>query len=268
MDRVAMLPLVLVALGLPAGAQQTTSHTGSATGSIAPMHSGAYHSNAGHFNTGQFNPFRPNAYGANSGAAAPPPSWELPRVTTPHWEIPSYIPVQPNPVRGNPASHGHGARGVGYVGLPYYADPFAFVDADTGDDIMQQPQAVQQARPEYAPQQGYTPQDYAPQGYAPEESPAARRPYNPGAYAAPATPTAAEQNAAADDGLDHPEVTLVFKDGREPLKVRSYVLTGSSVFVAEHGHERKIPLSELDLPATFEQNREAGVDFVLPGSGR
>ena len=52
------------------------------------------------------------------------------------------------------------------------------------------------------------------------------------------------------------------------MKVQSYVLTGSSVFVAEHGKERVIPVSELDLPATVAQNREAGVDFQLPGAGR
>ena len=254
MDRVAMLPLLLAALGLPAAGQQTMgqqttgqtgSHTGT-TGSVAPMRGGNPH-----FNAGQFNPFRPNAYGANSGAAPPPPSWELPRVSTPHWEIPSYIPVQPNPVQGNPIHHGHGARGVGYVGVPYYVDPFAFADTDMYDNTAQQQQPVQPARPEYAPQQNY----------GPEESPA-RPPYNPEPYAAP-TPQGTE-NGAADDGLDHPEVTLVFNDGRPLMKVHSYVLTASSVFVAEHGHQRVIPVTELDLPATVKQNREAGVEFALP----
>ena len=257
MAEVAGLPLLfatLALLALPAAAQQTTSHPASATGSIAPMHSGSYHSNAGHVSSGQFNPVHPNASG---NSAAPPPSWELPRVSTPHWEISPNFPVQPNPVQGNPISHSHGARGVGFVGAPYYADPFAFADAGMNDDPAQQQPAVSQPRPEYAPQQ---------QNYAPEEFPAARPPYNPQAYAAPEPEPAG--NGAADDGLDHPEVTLVFNDGRPPLKVHSYVLTGSSVFVAEHGHQRVIPVTELDLPATLKQNREAGVDFVLPGGGK
>ena len=63
-------------------------------------------------------------------------------------------------------------------------------------------------------------------------------------------------------------MTLVFNDGRPPEQVHSYVLTGSSVFVAEHGHQRVIPIAELDLPATIAQNREAGVDFTLPGGSR
>lgn len=79
---------------------------------------------------------------------------------------------------------------------------------------------------------------------------------------------AAQNNAAQNDGLDHPSITLVFSNGRPPEKVSSYVLTGSSIFVAEPGHQRKIPIADLDLPATIEQNREAGVDFQLPVGSR
>jgi hypothetical protein len=256
MGRIAILPLLAAVplLVLPAGAQQTMGQTGA-----TQMHSGTGRPNSGQFNAGRFNPFRPNAYGSNSGVAPPPPSWELPRVSPPHWEIPSYIPVQPNPVQGNPVSHRHGARSVGLVGVPYYVDPFAFADTSMYDDTAQQQQPAQQPRPEYAPQQNSSQQNYGP-----EEYPAARPPYNPEAYGAAAPPNTGAGNGAADDGLDHPEVTLVFNNGRPPLKVHSYVLTGTSVFVAEHGHERVIPVSELDLPATVEQNREAGVEFVLP----
>jgi hypothetical protein len=63
-------------------------------------------------------------------------------------------------------------------------------------------------------------------------------------------------------------VTLVFNDGRPPLQVHDYALTGSSVFVAENGQQRVIPITDLDLPATIAQNRQAGVDFELPGGSR
>ncbi|HEX4277597.1 MAG TPA: hypothetical protein VHZ74_19700 [Bryobacteraceae bacterium] len=63
-------------------------------------------------------------------------------------------------------------------------------------------------------------------------------------------------------------MTLVFNDGRPPEKVNDYVLTGLSVFVAENGHQRVIPVADLNLPATIQQNREAGVDFELPGAAR
>jgi hypothetical protein len=210
---------------------------------------------------------RSNSFGASS---APPPSWELPRYVTPHWEIGPNVQVQPNPVQGNHVPRDRGNFGVGYVGFPYYVDPMAFVDANTVDDTAQQAQPNAPAGPDYGPQAPYAGGPYD-QGYAP----APRAPYNPDGYPPPqnsaATQSTAAQNAAnqsaaaQDDGLDHPPVTLVFNDGRPPLQVNNYVLTGSSVFVAEHGRQRVIPVADLDLPATIAQNREAGVDFALPG---
>jgi hypothetical protein len=227
---------------------------GSPVGS--PIHSGA------HLGT-----VRPNSFGTSS---APPPSWELPRTVTPHWEIGPNVPVQPNPVQGNRVRHNRGAFGVGYVGLPYYVDPFAFGNAwdwNNDSDTAQQAQPAAQAGSDYGPQAPY-PQGPYDESYAPPSRP----PYNPGAYPqqnSPASQSAAAQNVAPpDDGLDHPPVTLVFNDGRPPLQVNNYVLTGSSVFVAEHGHQRVIPVADLDLPATIAQNREAGVDFALPGGSR
>jgi hypothetical protein len=209
---------------------------------------------------------RANSFGASS---APPPSWELPKNVTPHWEIGPNVQIQPNPVQGNRIPHQRRGFGVGYVGLPYYADPLAFVDGDNGDDTGDN--TVQQAQPN-AP----GPQDYAPQAPYAEGPPedgygAPRAPYAPQGY--PPPPQSGNQNsaqsaAAQSDGLDHPAVTLIFNDGRQPVKVHSYVLTGSSVFVAENGHQRVIPIADLDLPATIAQNHEAGVDFELPGGSR
>jgi hypothetical protein len=203
-----------------------------------------------------------NSFGASS---APPPSWELPKYVTPHWEIGPNVQVQPNPVQGNHVRRDRGAFGVGFVGgLPYYVDPMAFVDA-SDDDTAQQAQPAGPARPDYGPQAPYPQAPYGEgpydQGYGAPQRP----PYSPEGYPAPQ-----QQNTAAaqSDGLDHPAVTLVFNDGRPSEQVHSYVLTGSSVFIAEHGHQRVIPIAELDLPATIAQNREAGVDFTLPGGSR
>ena len=199
-----------------------------------------------------------NSFGASS---APPPSWELPKIVTPHWEIGPNVQVQPNPVQGN---HVHGNRSVGFVGLPYYVDPMAFVDA-SDDDTAQQAQPAGPARPDYGPQAPYPQAPYGEGPYDQGYGAPPRPPYSPEGYPAPQ-----QQNTAAaqSDGLDHPAVTLVFNDGRPPEQVHSYVLTGSSVFIAEHGHQRVIPIAELDLPATIAQNREAGVDFTLPGGSR
>jgi hypothetical protein len=188
------------------------------------------------------------------------------------------VQVQPNQVQGNHVHRNRGAFGVGFVGLPYYADPFSFGNAwDWNNDG----DTAQQTKPGAPPPADYGPQapsggpqpPYGDAAYDQGYGPSPRPPYNPGAYPPPqqnsaAQNPAAQNTAAPDDGLDHPPVTLVFNDGRPPEQVNSYVLTGSSVFVAEHGHQRVIPVADLDLPATIAQNREAGVDFALPGGSR
>lgn len=60
--------------------------------------------------------------------------------------------------------------------------------------------------------------------------------------------------------------TLIFKDGRAPEHVRNYMLSRSTVFVMDRPR-REIPVTELDLAATEKANRDAGVDFRLPGAG-
>jgi hypothetical protein len=201
-------------------------------------------------NGARFGTVGPSSFTSSS---APPPSWELPRTVTPHWELGPNVPVQPNPVQGNHVHHDRGVFGVGYVGLPYYASPSSFGNAwDWFNDNETAQQAAPAApdRPDYAPQAPYA-ENPAPQQYsaAPQSGPP-------------------QSSAEPDDGLDHPPVTLVFNDGRPPEQVNNYVLTGSSIFIAEHGHQRVIRVADLDLPATVAQNREAGVDFVLPGGSR
>jgi hypothetical protein len=220
----------------------------------------------------------PNSFG---GITTRTPAWELPKNVTPHWEIPSSLHAQPNHFQGNRPYHRRFVYGVGYVGLPFYGygnygygngDPLGFMDADAGDDTgtdtAQQAQPGAPAGPDYG-QQGPAGPDYGPQApYDQGYGPPPRAPYAPEGYPPPPQSneqSAAQSAAAQSDGLDHPAVTLVFNDGRPPVKVHSYVLTGTSVFVAEDGHQRVIPVAELDLPATVAQNRDAGVDFELPG---
>jgi len=257
------------------------------------------HGATGHISTGHVTASRPVAPGRSLGGpvgsgqrlgAIHPnsfgpittrtPAWELPKNVTPHWEIPSSLHAQPNHFHGFHGDRPYHRRfvyGVGYVGLPYYGygDPLGFVDADTGDDngtdTAQQAQPGAPAGPDYGPE-GPAGPDYAPQApYDQGYGPPPRAPYAPEGYPPPPQSneqSAAQGAAAQSDGLDHPAVTLVFNDGRPPVKVNSYVLTGSSVFVAESGHQRVIPIADLNLPATIQQNREAGVDFELPGGTR
>jgi hypothetical protein len=205
-----------------------------------------------------------NSFGTSS---VPRPSWELHKYVTPHWEIGPNGRRQTNPVYGNRIPRHRARFGVGFVGFPYYVDPFSFGNAwDWNDDSDSEAQAAPaaSARPEYEPQPGSDAEAPYDQGYPPPPPPG----YNQEGFPIGAQDNAAQNNAAQNDGLDHPQVTLVFNNGRPPEKVSSYVLTGSSIFVAEPGHQRTIPIADLDLPATIEQNRAAGVDFELPGGSR
>jgi hypothetical protein len=232
--------------------------------------------------------FHANTQAGVQDPGAPRPSWELPRTVTPQWEIPNYNPVDPNPVAGNPRRHdsfGGGLGGfVGYGAVPGYS----VLDPDSADQ--QTPAAGQYAAPpdpgqyqgqyvgQYGPAQDPGPAGYPPdypgrpsdgsarQGYGapPDYAGSRRAPYRPdGPAPAPAPPQSA---AELTDGLEHPEITLVFHDGRPPLKVHSYALTGTALLAVESGKQTRIPLSDLDLPATEERNRANGVDFSIPGS--
>jgi hypothetical protein len=63
-----------------------------------------------------------------------------------------------------------------------------------------------------------------------------------------------------------PATTLIFKDGRPSLQVHNYALTATTVYTLDGESPQEIPLSLLNLPATVEANRAAGIDFALPAS--
>lgn len=279
----------LAVFALPAFAQHaafghaSAGHPGHMT-AIRPM--GPSRTMGSPMRTGQrMGTVRPNSFGAFRRT----PSWERPNYVTPHWEIPSSLRRAPNR-RHDGRFHHHGDRffrhrgafGGGYAGFPYYGfpnyidyiDPLALADADMADmdddnGTGQQAQPNAPISPDYGQQQPPYGEGSYDEGYR-QGYPTPRAPYNPGAYS-PSPPQQAQPNNAAaqsaatqSDGLDHPAVTLVFNDGRPSQKVHSYVLTGSSVFIAESGHQRIIPVAALNLPETIAQNREAGIDFELP----
>ena len=57
-------------------------------------------------------------------------------------------------------------------------------------------------------------------------------------------------------------VTIVFKDGRPPVRIRNYAMTRSAIFTGTD--MREIPLDEVDVPATQKLNKATGVDFRVP----
>jgi hypothetical protein len=101
----------------------------------------------------------------------------------------------------------------------------------------------------------------APEGY--DMEPAAQEQPWPGVPSPPASDVA--QPSPVPESAE--AVTLVFKDGRPPVQIHSYVLTRNMVYVRDQ-HPRDIPTEQLDLAATAKVNQDAGVDFQLPGAGR
>jgi hypothetical protein len=63
-----------------------------------------------------------------------------------------------------------------------------------------------------------------------------------------------------------PATVLVFRD-QHKLEVQNYAIVGQTLWNFAPDHTQKIPLSDIDLPATTKVNDERGVDFRLPRAG-
>jgi hypothetical protein len=148
-----------------------------------------------------------------------------------------------------------GYRGpYSYVGYPWLA-PFGYglpYALPYGDD--QDEGGGAQVAPQQADYSNQPTGDYGPE--APEVAANAPSPFRP---------TYQAQIEAAPVHLQ-PATTLIFKDGRTPVQVHNYALTASTLYALDGDSRQEIPLSLLDVPATVEANRKAGVDFALPVS--
>ncbi len=61
-----------------------------------------------------------------------------------------------------------------------------------------------------------------------------------------------------------PATALVFRD-QHVEEVRNYAISGGTLWVVTEQAAKKIPLAQLDLPATVKMNDDRGVDFQVPG---
>ncbi len=75
----------------------------------------------------------------------------------------------------------------------------------------------------------------------------------PSSYAAP-SPAKAQV---------HAETLLVFRD-RHTEEIENYAIVGKTLWVFTEQRSRKIPIAELDVPATTKANDDRGIDFRLP----
>ena len=137
-----------------------------------------------------------------------------------------------------------------FVGYPFGFDPGFYAD----DSDQSEPNSAPQ--PDVSAGQG-------PENYAEEPPPSPPLAEAQGAgdtYRPPYTgPVVSTQPARPQ-----PVTVLVFKDGRPNQEVHNYVLTGTALYDLDGDTRREFPLSEINVPATVETNRAAGVDFTLP----
>jgi hypothetical protein len=77
--------------------------------------------------------------------------------------------------------------------------------------------------------------------------------------------SSADVQADTKPAEDQPQTLLIYKDGHED-KVQNYAVVGSMLYDLTPGQHRKIPLADLDLKATAEQNDDMGISFQVPAS--
>jgi hypothetical protein len=131
---------------------------------------------------------------------------------------------------------------VAYGGLPYAGQD----DAGGGPQL-----GPQQA--DYGEQ---PPADHAPEPPAPQMADNALPSFRP-AYEGPAVDAPVSPQ---------PATTLIFKDGRPAVQIHNYALTANTLYALDGDSRQEIPLSLLNVQATVDANRAAGVDFALPTS--
>jgi hypothetical protein len=134
----------------------------------------------------------------------------------------------------------------GFNGYPYWYDPYwsdydSSYDQDQQDEIGLANQMNQQSLEEQQMRQQQDQQDF----YA-----------NVGP-AAPPRPRPQQTSEAV------PATVLVFND-QHKQEVQNYAIVGQTLFNFAPQHTEKIPLSNLDIPATTKANDERGVDFHVP----
>lgn len=149
---------------------------------------------------------------------------------------------------GNRPHHHHGDhdrdRNFGYPYGAVYAVPYPYL-VDNGSPEADDDSDEYQGGPTVFDRRGSGPDSYIPPA---QEVPAAH---------------AGSGNPALDAEPPQPPTTLIFKDGHQ-MEVGNYAIVGVTLYDLTPGHQRKIALAELDLPATEKQNDDHGVSFQLP----
>ena len=81
------------------------------------------------------------------------------------------------------------------------------------------------------------------------------------AQLAPAPPRERSEHSELNEAA--PATVLVFRDEHKQ-QIQNYAIIGQTLWSFNPQHTQKIPLSDLDIPATTKANDARGVDFHVP----
>lgn len=100
-------------------------------------------------------------------------------------------------------------------------------------------------------------------------TPAYPAPYPGEGYGPPSQQPFAPAPAAVSAPLSNKQpLTVIFKDGRAPIKMQNYMMTATVLTDLDAQHYEQIPLDQVDRVATQWVNSAAGVDFQIPSAAR
>jgi hypothetical protein len=78
-----------------------------------------------------------------------------------------------------------------------------------------------------------------------------------------------ERQAPNPESQSQPETSihgltlLIFRD-KHTEEVQNYVIAGKTFWIFNEERARKIPIADLDVPATTKANNDRGIEFSLP----
>lgn len=131
-------------------------------------------------------------------------------------------------------------------GYPYVIDPgfYDWGDTDSGDP-----------RQASAYDQG-------------SAAPVDRISYPDQAFSAPGPRPSAPVRAAVRALQPRQAITILFKDGRAPVRMQNYMMTANTLTDLDAQQYERIPLDQVDVVATQWANNAAGMDFRVPAAAR
>jgi hypothetical protein len=73
-------------------------------------------------------------------------------------------------------------------------------------------------------------------------------------------------NPSAASASTSEPLKVILKGNRTPVTMQNYMISSTSLTNLDRGQYQKIPLEQIDIPATEQANRANGVFFQVPGA--